>query len=146
MGSWNEVNIGYALLWLQWEEGWVFIYLDQKDRLRLPVRVSAVGTLHVPVWLLNLFVKCFKKNPSLEKSVRYNRDRWLGRSYCRPCKALQEKKPKTQNPFYSSLSDLILSLSSHSKGQEAVAPATKLLLQPFFGISYGRIRCQTFQQ
>lgn len=48
--------------------------------------------------------------------------------------ARKKKKPKPQTPFCSSLSDLILCLGSHSKGQEAVAPPPKVLLQPFLAL------------
>lgn len=52
---------------------YLFIYI-RKDRFPLPITVSTVGALHMPVWLLDLFVKRLKRTQSLEKSVQYNRD------------------------------------------------------------------------
>lgn len=75
--------------------GYLFIYI-RKDRLQLPVTVSAVGALRVPVWLLDLFVQCLKKNQSLEKSVQY----WIGdlaEVTEDPVKLCKKKNPK-HNP------------------------------------------------
>lgn len=123
---------------------YLFIYI-RKDRFPLPITVSTVGALHMPVWLLDLFVKRLKRTQSLEKSVQYNRDQWLGRSFWRPYKLCKKKKNNTKPllfiPFwFDSLSRLSFQRARGS------STTTKGSFTAFFGISYGRIRCLTFQQ
>lgn len=144
MGSWIEVNIGCALLWLQWGVG-IYLFILEKTGspylllcLLLGLSICLCGSW---ISLSNVWREL---NPwKSQFSITGISD--LAEVSEDPINFARKKKNNTKPLLFIPFWFDSLSWLSFQRARGS-STTTKGSFTAFFGISYGRIRCLTFQQ